>query len=184
MKQIITIPKFVSNKRNRLLNKQTELLYDLLDNQKKLTREGITDNIIVGNIKELCELTEKMVFDDVEKNRKEHTDLISKLVGKYWKVTYTDDSKLHSYIFPYEISNGRISMLYCSVSECNSGYSMTIRTEHDDMIDGIWCHDLTFTEITSEEFAKVNHDSVDDVLSYRQWKLKQPKPTFNISWKQ
>ena len=107
------------------------------------------------------------------------------LIGRYWFVKNKDDKRLFV-IYPYEMSGKPtpmiMSMLIHPFHENNRGYRCELHTHHANICDDIWAEELNFTEITEEEFRKYVHDDIDDVIDYRHWKEKQPKPNPQCIW--
>lgn len=182
--QVITIPAFDGRKRNKLLSECADQVYDLSETEKRLADIGLGDEELSNVLRKIHDRVFNSARIDCQNEIKKRTEMHSQLIGKFWKVS-NNKNETESVIFPYEMSEKgpvRVSMLQCVLSQQNYGYSTGISTQHYDMNDDLWMRELTFTEITEEEFKKTVHDDVDSVIGYRKYRLEHSKPGYKCTW--
>lgn len=185
-KHIIKIPTFIDNKKGKLLDTRRRIMYKLLDIQHQLSKIDQTEKEKYEQLCNICDGWREVEIKDATEIKKKRLDLYRQLIGKYWLITNEYNHNVGA-VFPYEVGEKTniISSLYVNLSPYEEGYSGGISTEHINISDGLWANNLTFNEISKDEFESLAHKRIDDVLSSRYEKIKQPKPNpnFKVTWK-
>jgi hypothetical protein len=98
-------------------------------------------------------------------------------LGRYWEVTCTDEDNNYEYwqflIYPYRIIMSNDTYWFVKGYTERDSYHSGM---HDDNINFMDCwtnNNISFKEITKEEFLKRINEHTNDVLDYRLNKIKE-----------
>lgn len=155
----------LDNKRNNL-----EYAVDVCKSLKSMFPDAIFTKQLNGLIDEMTD--EEIVCNaEVE----ERLEQLKSTLGKYWEVTCSRDDVVYwqIVIFPYRIIE--INQTYWFVKgHINDDYHSGMSDENINYVD-CWNKEsnITFKEITKEEFVKRVNAHTNDVLNIRLEKMKK-----------